>query len=182
MCLSSQVKRHEANGKQRTLHQLACDLQQVSYVSISSSVREAVPVCDPSSPLPVLLCPILYVALVIIPTVRSGTPSNVFHFLPEPLGGPLEQLPTRKGGFGAASTAFWFCSACSRSAHCSLHLFCPQSGRACACLCVCVCVCVCTRTSARWGNHRLTSCQLRDGLQTILRVCSGWTNKHFRAM
>ena len=88
----------------------------------------------------------------------------------------------QKGGFGAASTAFWFCSACSRSAHCSLHLFCPQSGRACArlCVCVCVCVCVCTRTSARWGNHRLASCQLRDGLQTILHVCSGWTNKHFR--
>lgn len=50
VCLSSQVKRHKVNGKQRTLHQLACDLEQVSYVSISSSVRGAVPVCDPSSP------------------------------------------------------------------------------------------------------------------------------------
>lgn len=49
----------------------------------------------------------------------------------------------QKGGFGVASTAFWFCSACSRSAHCSLHLSCPQSGRACARLCVCVCFCVC---------------------------------------
>ena len=57
----------------------------------------------------------------------------------------------QKGGFGAASTAFWFCSACSRSAHCSLHLFCPQSGRACACLCVCVCVSVCARAQARAG-------------------------------
>lgn len=50
MCISPRVKSRKENGKEMSLHQLACDLEQVTSLSVSSSARGAVPFYDPLSP------------------------------------------------------------------------------------------------------------------------------------
>lgn len=105
-----------------------------------------------------LLCPILYVALVIIPTVRSRDTFKRVPLLPEPLWRSPETV-LHQNRVGAASTAFWFCSACSA---CTLLTppFCPKVVvRVRACVSVCVCVFRCARAQARAGQSLFASCQ-----------------------
>ena len=157
VCLSSQVKRHKANGKQRALHQLACDLGQVSDVSISSSVRGAVPVCDPSSPFLCFCVPSSMWHWLQFRQWGPGTPSNVFHFLPEPLGGPLALIPPERRAWSCFHS---FLVLFSMQPLCTLltpPFLPPKWSCVCARLCVCVCACARARAGAITGLHHVSS-------------------------
>lgn len=93
VCISPQVKSGKERGKVMTLHQLACDLEQVTSVCQFLQLEEQFHSMITEVP----SCAFLYQPLCgtgyNFDSEVQGTPSNVFHFLPKPLGSPLALLP-----------------------------------------------------------------------------------------
>lgn len=148
-----------------SLHQLASDLDQANFLSLSSVVRGEVSLCDPQSPFLCFYCTIPWGTLVIILTVMSQGHLQMCSISFQSHLAVLRPCP-REGSvcrsFHGSVCVHW-----AAALHPELLipplLLCPKVVEG---LC--------------WGNHWFTGCQLREAFQSILCVCFVWTSKHFR--